>query len=104
MFMHFLDVHEAPVDQVVLQELRSPMEVAELVSYEVAKRLVKLAFACRRSPVPQKWVGSSVAIGFDCGCLRSRRETDKQIKSSVKVNIFDWGRSELNTIDKHVQL
>jgi len=55
-------------------------------------------------PVPQKWIGSSVALGFDCGSLPRRDEPEESIRKRVLVSIFDWGRSELNTVDKNVDL
>lgn len=74
----------------------SSEEVAELVLNEIVKKLSRLAVACCRVSVPQKWVGSSVALGFDCGyfpkrkdkCLKSSAED--LIRSKVIVNIFDW--------------
>jgi len=45
--------------------------------------------------VPQKWIGSSVALGFDCGELPLRSKGEESIGENIIVNIFDWGRSTL---------
>lgn len=102
----FFDVHQVPADpgSDALAERLAPVEVAELVHCETVQRLAGLAFACRMAPVPQKWIGSSVALGFDCGLLPARSIAPKEVQASVIVHIFDWGRSELNTVDKHVEL
>jgi len=103
MLLHFLDVHqEQPAVDLELQ--LSPLEVAELAAFEVLRQLAKLSVACRRSPVPQKWIGSSVGLGFDAGHLPARDVGEEQVRRSTQVHIFDWGRSELNTLDKHLKL
>lgn len=106
MLIHFLDVHQEPPDlsEDTLQEKLSATEVAELVAHEVVGRLAQLAIACRRSPVPQKWIGSSVGLAFDAGQLPARGSGEEEVRKSTMVNIFDWGRSELNTLDKHLKL
>eukprot|EP00960_Hanusia_phi_P012211 356171-Hanusia_phi.AAC.5 len=59
------------------------------------KRMSELCKYFEQVPVPQKWIGSSVALGFDA-CQLPRRDNSlaKEI-DKVIVNIFDWGRSEL---------
>lgn len=101
--MHFVDLHQGPADpgDANLPLTYSPCEVSEMVLHEAALRLAVLVLACRRSPVPQKWIGSSVALAFDSGALPSRDQPEAQIRMRTKVNIFDWGRSELNTMDKY---
>jgi len=104
---HFFDVHQEPADpgQGKLADVLAPIEVAEIVNHEVVRRLFELAVACRKCPVPQKWIGSSVALGFECGHLPERSEAGaKKTRQATHVNIFDWGRSELNTLSKHMQL
>ena len=100
--MHFLDLHQGPTadDNVNLDEVYSSAELSELVFHEIVTRTAKLAAACNKVTVPQKWVGSSVALGYDCGTLPPRSKGEEAIRSQVLVNIFDWGRSELNTIEK----
>jgi len=100
--MHFLDLHQGPTadNDVNLEEVYSNAELSELVFHEIVTRTAKLAAACNKVTVPQKWVGSSVALGYDSGTLPPRSKDEAAIRSTVLVNIFDWGRSELNTIEK----
>jgi len=102
-FMHFLDTHQVPADVEGdgLDKVLSPMELAELVHSEIVNELVRLALACRRTPVPQKWIGSSVALGFDDATLPKRAGSEHEVRRKVVVKVFDWGRSELNTLDQH---
>eukprot|EP00450_Noctiluca_scintillans_P007230 CAMPEP_0194492346 /NCGR_PEP_ID=MMETSP0253-20130528/10938_1 /TAXON_ID=2966 /ORGANISM="Noctiluca scintillans" /LENGTH=787 /DNA_ID=CAMNT_0039333203 /DNA_START=1 /DNA_END=2364 /DNA_ORIENTATION=+ len=102
-FMHFVDVNAVNND--TSDTSFSPVESSEIVLHEVSLRLHKLATACRACCVPQKWVGSSVAIGFDDGQSNTRStEGEELLRKSVIVNIFDWGKSELNTLEHHVSL
>mmetsp|Transcript_25988 Transcript_25988/g.57349 ORF Transcript_25988/g.57349 Transcript_25988/m.57349 type:complete len:743 (-) Transcript_25988:89-2317(-) len=103
--MHFLDLRQAPAfaTSALATEL-SAIEVAELVLHEVTVKLTALAVACRRAPAPQKWIGSSVALGFDAGRAPSRCTPESQLRSRVLVKIFDWGRSELNALERHTTL
>lgn len=104
MMMHFLDVHQEPAEPEKLNETLSPTELVEIVLSEIAKRLARLSIACRLAPVPQKWIGSSVALGFDAGELPPRSTGEATTRKKVKVSIFDWGRSELNSMHKHQNL
>merc|ERR1712226_1168122 len=106
MITHFLDVHQEPEDpgSEALSGVYSPMEVAEIAQHEICKQMVSLSIACRHVTVPQKWVGSSIALAFDCGQLPSRRLPEAELRKEVRVHIFDWGRSELNTPEKHADL
>lgn len=100
-FMHFMDLHQCfDGSGKSLSEFFSPEELSELVLREIVSRLARLAVVCHKVSVPQKWIGSSVALGFDCGRLPARTESVKDLQSKVIVRIFDWGRSELNTIEK----
>jgi len=47
-------------------------------------------------PVPQQWIGSSLAMGLEVGSISNTPR--------VKVKVFDWGRAELNTEMQHQQL
>lgn len=69
--MHFLDLHQGPTadDNINLEENYSSAELSEIVFHEIVTRTAKLAAACNKVTVPQKWVGSSVALGYDCGTL-----------------------------------
>jgi len=107
MLMHYLDVHEdLPMpDAKGLQSTLGPSELTELVLQKSVAQLCDLALSCRRSPVPQKWIGSSVALGFDCAELPPRTAgTEDAVRRKTLVSIFDWGRSELNTLDRYMQL
>jgi len=103
---NFLDVHQEPGDlgDASLEEYISPTEYAELVLHETIVRLARLAIACILSPVPHKWIGSSVALGFDAGGLPPRSRPEQEVRQKVLVRTFDWGRSELNTLDGHMKL
>jgi len=106
MLMHLLDTHcepQDPGDDVVKDKL-TPAEVSEIVMSQIVARMVRLAMVCRHVPVPQKWIGSSVALGFDVGELPSRNGGEDSVRKSVVVNIFDWGRSEFNSYANHFSL
>jgi len=106
MLMHYLDLHQdlAYPDDKGLQSTLCPSELIELVLHESARSLCKLAVACRRTPVPQKWIGSSVALGFDSGEPPRRGAPEAEVRSATIVQLFDWGRSELNTVEKHMDM
>lgn len=78
-------------------------EYSELILNEVVRRLSRLSVICHKIILPQKWIGSSIAIGFDSGTIPLRSQLES-VKDSVLVNIFDWGRSELNTYEKNKTL
>jgi len=77
MFMHFLDVHQVPAANADADIAKSliPIEIGEIVMSEVVNRLIDLCVACHHA-----------------------------VRSNVKVCVFDWGRSELNTLRKHEKL
>jgi len=106
-FMHFLDLHQEkyPLDPTLLGEMLTFTELSEIVLHEIVLQLFRLSFFCHKLPVPQKWIGSSVALGFDALARSPRsREGEEHIRSTVIVNIFDWGRSELMTKQKFCKL
>mmetsp|Transcript_70292 Transcript_70292/g.198349 ORF Transcript_70292/g.198349 Transcript_70292/m.198349 type:complete len:387 (-) Transcript_70292:39-1199(-) len=81
------------------------IEVAEITLHEVVKRLTSLACACRSVDVPQKWVGSSLGLSFDCARPRPRGAVgEAAARQAVQVNLFDWGRSDFNTVRQHNEL
>jgi hypothetical protein len=98
---HLLDLHIGPEET---SETYSVDEYLEVVMHEILQLLVKLAVFCCRVNIPQKWIGSSLAIGFDSGQLPLRSASEEDIRESVIVKIFDWGRSELNTSIKMQEL
>jgi len=101
-FMHFLDVRE--MHALEGETTITACEWAESVLLHIVQRLVRLQKACDKAPVPQKWIGSSVALGFDCGFLPSRISVLDWVSELTKVHIFDWGRSEFNTVLGHENL
>jgi len=94
-FMHFLDLHLEDFED---KDKIERSEYAEILLHEFVKQLTKLFTSCQNLPVPQMWLGSSVALGFDSGVLPSKIDEHCSIRKSVLVNIFDWGRSEFNTM------
>ncbi|CAB9512755.1 Synaptotagmin-2 [Seminavis robusta] len=99
-FRFFADVHlqqqQPAIEDIQTQYIAS--EMAEIVMHELVTQLVRLAVTCHKVQVPQKWIGSSVALGFDCGFFPTRsNKAEAQIRSKVITNVFDWGRSELLT-------
>ena len=99
-FVFMMDLrNNNPSNKQQIIDYFTPEEVAELVLHEMVKRLSLLAVTCCKVTIPQKWVGSSVALGFDCGYFPRRDDNDKiksklnaeaLIRSKVIVNIFDW--------------
>lgn len=102
MLTHFLDLHSE--DSLDIQEYLCHSEVAEILLHEMISRLTKLALLCRQCPVPQKWIGSSVALAFHTDPTPRGPAAEAQLRQATKVNIFDWGRSELNTLESHTKL
>ena len=90
---HLLDLHIGPEET---PETYGVDENLEIIMHEILQLLAKLSISCHRVKVPQKWIGSSLAIGFDSGALPLRSKTEDEIRKTAIVKIFDWGRSELN--------
>jgi hypothetical protein len=94
-FQHLLDIHlEHATDND--ETMYDSVEYLEITMHEIVKRLTKLAIACHAISIPQKWIGSSLAIGFDAGEVPNRSKSEEDIRNSAIVRVFDWGRSELN--------
>lgn len=105
--MYFMDTHvEEAFENFDLNTTVSPSEYAEIVLAELVSKIVKLCIACHNVPAPQKWIGSSVALGYDVGMLPSRSSDDDYADARKKVicAVFDWGRSELNTIQTYEKM
>lgn len=103
-FRYFLDVHLEPYTNGEAFGSLLPVEAVEIVSHELVSQLVDLAVTCHRLEIPQKWIGSSVALGYDAGLFPPRatsQESEQQIRSKVICNVFDWGRSELLTKQRY---
>ncbi|KAF4659068.1 hypothetical protein FOL47_007727 [Perkinsus chesapeaki] len=95
---YFLDMRQAYSSDGPLCEERSPEEYVELVLLQILQKLCKICSALSEVNVPQMWVGSSIALGFDADGF-SALGTPK-----TQVVLFDWGRSELNTSTKNSKL
>ena len=70
-------------------------EYGEAVLRTLVTKIGGLAKSLRQVPVPQKWLGSSIALLFDAGELPERGAALEAAASAAGVYIFDWGRSEL---------
>jgi len=102
---YFLDFHQEPFGcETDFQKYWSPSELAELFLAELVVRLVILCRACRCALVPQKWIGSSIALACNVATVPSRQVSVEELREHVKVHIFDWGRSEFGTLASHNQL
>lgn len=89
-----------------------PGEFAELILLSAIKHLGQLQKHCEEIAVPQKWIGSSVAVVADCGVMIERETWAEAVKAereagevsegpqNAGIYIFDWGRSELCTSDE----
>jgi len=88
-----------------------PAECAELALLAIVRDLGQILRACRALPVPQKWIGSSVAVVVESGRGKLRPQPASgdapglgSLSHKASVRIFDWGRSELNTPTRHMAL
>jgi len=99
-FRFFYDLH---MDGNFNMETYLPVEVAEIVAHELTSQMIELASACQKVKIPQKWIGSSVAVCFDSGLYpdRDSETAEADIRAKVLCKIFDWGRSELLTAEKY---
>jgi hypothetical protein len=91
---HLFDLHDSLEEHAGMFTVD---EYLEIIMHETVKLLTQLAVGCHIVKFPQKWIGSSLALGFDCASLPSRANGEHEIRQSVICKIFDWGRSELNT-------
>ena len=97
-FRYFYDLHTDGNPDVDPTQKYLPVEVEEIVAHELTKQLIELASACHKVIIPQKWIGSSVAVCYDSGYFPDRTsevDVEQEIRSKVLCKIFDWGRSEL---------
>lgn len=86
----------------------STAEYAELVLLRTIEQLADIFRSCQAIEVPQKWIGSSVAIVTDAD-HKPDRPSAKNFNGEwpevpVRVKLFDWGRSEFNTRQLHEAL
>ena len=97
-FRFFYDLHNDGTPDEDSAQKYLPVEVEEIVAHELTKQLIELASACHKVIIPQKWIGSSVAVCYDSGYFPERTseiDVEQEIRSKVLCKIFDWGRSEL---------
>ncbi|KAF4659795.1 hypothetical protein FOZ61_004469 [Perkinsus olseni] len=94
----FLDMRHAYSSDGPLSQGRTPEEYIELVLLQILRKLCKICSALSEVKIPQMWVGSSIALGFDAEGL------DSSGTPNTQVVLFDWGRSELNTAAKNARL
>jgi len=85
------------------------IEYSEALLYDLCLQLSELCLDASRMPVPQMWIGSSLGVCCDSGQLPSRRTLEslragKGAAGLALVRIFDWGRSELETMLSYLQL
>ena len=97
-FQNLLDLHLLDDEQKYsdIDLFYDPDEYLEIIMNEIVERLTKLVIACHEVKIPQKWIGSSLAIGYDVGEIPRRLRSEEDIRDSTIISIFDWGKSELN--------
>lgn len=102
------------------KELLLAVEYSEALLFDAIGQLATLCVDAQQMPVPQMWIGSSVALGCEGEALPKRTDVRRGLgrllgavtHSTVLapsaglalVKVFDWGRSELNTEENHSQL
>jgi len=106
---YFLDLHMDDLSGSNTMDCYLPIEVAEIVAHELMSQLLNLAVTCQKVKIPQKWIGSSVALAYDAGFFPNRSSEgneckESDIRSKIIVRIFDWGRSELLAADEYESL
>jgi len=87
----------------------SPLEYSECILFDGICQLASLSVDAQLMPVPQMWLGSSLALACDVGALPLRQEMLDALEclqspAAARVSLFDWGRSELNTECLHRSL
>mmetsp|Transcript_25677 Transcript_25677/g.59853 ORF Transcript_25677/g.59853 Transcript_25677/m.59853 type:complete len:769 (-) Transcript_25677:67-2373(-) len=104
--MHFIDVRDTSPETTELENDATRLhsvEWTEIVLSCILRQLLELQLACYLLDTPQKWIGSSVAVAFDVSRMPSREEVMRNgVRGFIRMNIFDWGRSELNGPSHHV--
>merc|ERR1719161_979846 len=113
--MYFYDLHSlfnatlfSSVENFLAQRL-SPAEYAERAQLQILAQIACIRRAVMNAPCAQKWIGSSLALHMESAELPGRDDEDYPFsaqnslygKSYAQLNIFDFGRSELNTVEHH---
>mmetsp|Transcript_5895 Transcript_5895/g.16759 ORF Transcript_5895/g.16759 Transcript_5895/m.16759 type:complete len:569 (-) Transcript_5895:290-1996(-) len=91
------------------ESVLTPTEYSEYVLFDMIRQLAALCVDAREMPVPQMWIGSSVALVCDGGALPGRQRALQALapgspERAARLSVFDWGRSELNTAERHAAL
>lgn len=100
--LHFLALEDKNINSPIKGKMSS-VEYTELIFHEIVKKTSRLSVICQNQPVPQKWIGSSIALGYDCLFLPLVPQTfvdESSIRSHVICTLFDWGKSEWNTLEQ----
>lgn len=82
-----------------LSEFLSSAEYSELALLAIIKELCVLWRACGDVPLPQKWVGSSLALLVEIGAAPPRSgglDPWSWVLARVKLRLFGWSRSRLS--------
>lgn len=100
-FTYFSDIHlnDFDDDTLDIEEYLTKEEYIELIMYAIVRSLTRLSVICHKVVLPQKWIGSSVLVGFDVGTIPKRSTPKSAVYESAMVHIFDWGDSTLNTLE-----
>jgi hypothetical protein len=103
---YFYDLHEhEKSSNPTASDNYLPIEVVELVSLELLSQLIRLSALCQKVKIPQKWIGSSIALYYDSGLFPDRSDSSEaDIRSKVHCKMLDWGRSELLTTKEYESL
>eukprot|EP00756_Hemistasia_phaeocysticola_P063853 Hpha_TRINITY_DN7323_c0_g1::TRINITY_DN7323_c0_g1_i1::g.9979::m.9979 len=84
----------------------SGSEVACRALRRAVHELTSIVAASAAIEVPQQWIGSSAAIAFDAAARPQRPPKGRPVPTpagpeAARINVFDWGRSELTTLDMY---
>lgn len=92
-----------------------PGEYGEAVLFDVVTQVSQLAVDALNMPAPQMWIGSSLGLRCDSGRLPSRQKALQAVSAPLQptasplgrlayVVVFDWGRSELCTVERYLAM
>eukprot|EP00929_Paragymnodinium_shiwhaense_P035121 TRINITY_DN19010_c0_g1_i1.p1 TRINITY_DN19010_c0_g1~~TRINITY_DN19010_c0_g1_i1.p1 ORF type:complete len:605 (+),score=124.40 TRINITY_DN19010_c0_g1_i1:77-1891(+) len=106
---YFVDFCELRSQITDTRALLTPLEMSEATLYDAIRKMACMCGDAEAIPVPQMWIGSSLALICDGSRLLSRDKTLEMLRSKfdaltadplntiADVSIFDWGRSECVT-------
>lgn len=91
-------------------DILHPIEYSECILFDACRQLAELCADALTMPVPQMWIGSSLALACEGAMLPRRQKAHEMLASRsqasaglARAHIFDWGRSELNTGAAHAE-